>query len=185
MNILFEISDKDLIVFCLVLLVIVTFGVIIFSIFVKDNKEEEEEEPELTEEQIKAREELQRVFNQMSEDLENQTATPREIEDFEREQEENAIISYQELIKETENRNEPINTIEEETIDETEKKFKNSDIISPIFGIQKENNLNMPKESINEDRVTARHAYEKMQANYEEENNRDFLNSLKEFRKNL
>ena len=160
------------------------FGVIIFSIFVKDGKEEEEEEPELTEEQIKAREELQRVFNQMSEDLENQTATPREIEDFEREQEENAIISYQELIKETENRNEPINTIEEEPLDETEKKFKNSDIISPIFGIQKENNLSM-QEPIKEDRVTARHAYEKMQANYEEENNRDFLNSLKEFRKNL
>ncbi len=177
MNILFELSDRDLIVICLAILVIVMFGVIIFSFFTKEEKEEEKPAP--TPEQLKAREELERVFNQMSADLENQTASKSEIEDFEREQEENAIISYQELIREAEKQIEPIAVSEEP---EDEKKFKNSAIISPIFGIQKENAYEMPKA---EAEITARHAYEKMQHNYETENNHDFLNSLKEFRKNL
>ncbi len=175
MNILLELADKDLIVICLGLFVIVLVGVIIFSFL---PREEKEEEIEPTPEQLKAREELERVFNQMSADLENQTASSSEIETFEREQEENAIISYQELIKEAEKQIEPINTVNEP---EEEKKFKNSAIISPIFGVQKD------KSELAEatDEVTARHAYEKMQDHYEMENNHDFLNSLKEFRKNL
>ena len=69
---------------------------------------------------------------------------------------------------------------------EEPKKFKNSDIISPIFGIQKENNYQKkPKEEKIEEPFVARHAYESIKKDYEDENNKDFLNSLKEFRKNL
>ena len=58
--------------------------------------------------------------------------------------------------------------------------FKNSDIISPIYGIQKEKKKSSLKRT--NDGIIGR-AYEK--SNMESEQNIDFLNSLKEFRKNL
>ena len=122
----------------------------------------------LTEKQKKAKEELERVFNQMSSDLEKQEPTKDEIDEFERKQEENAIISYKQLMEEAKKLKEKADEYEQEAdkvadmkIDdaintyekhskinvseiETSKPqeayqgFKNSDIISPIYGIQKE-----------------------------------------------
>lgn len=211
MNILFEIADRDLILFGFILLSVILLGIIIFLTVNKGKivlteeviEEPKLEKPELTEEQKAAKAELERVFNQMSADLEAKNeAEP--IETFEREQEENAIISYQELIKQVEKKQgikkeEPKEVIEEvveepkiekpqqmELEFEEPKKFKNSDIISPIFGIQKENNTpKMKQEEIKEEPFVARHAYENIKKDYEDENNKDFLNSLKEFRKNL
>lgn len=209
MNILFEIADRDLILFGFILTTVILLGIIIFWAVNKGKivlteeiiEEQKLEKPELTEEQKAAKAELERVFNQMSADLEAKNES-QPIETFEREQEENAIISYQELIKQVEKKQEikkeqPAENIEEskpeiEKIEQMEldfeepKKFKNSDIISPIFGIQKENNYQKkPKEEKIEEPFVARHAYESIKKDYEDENNKDFLNSLKEFRKNL
>lgn len=112
MYVLFEIQDKYIVMFGVILvLALIVAGVIIF-IYNKKNRvkpisederfEEvnviEEKKPiELTEEQKKAREELEKVFNQMNADL--QKEPEKVVDTFEREQEENAIISYQELIK--------------------------------------------------------------------------------------
>lgn len=209
MNILFEIADRDLILFGFILTTVILLGIIIFWAVNKGKivlteeviEEPKLEKPELTEEQKAAKAELERVFNQMSADLEAKNES-QPIETFEREQEENAIISYQELIKQVEKKQEikkeqPKEDIEEskpeiEKLEQMEldfeepKKFKNSDIISPIFGIQKENNYQKkPKEEKIEEPFVARHAYESIKKDYEDENNKDFLNSLKEFRKNL
>ena len=104
--------------------------------------------------------------------LENQEVR-RPMTTFEEEQEANAIISYQELVqavnakksqmeKETKEEKENIvkepvleNNLEVEIDKESDKKFKNSEFISPIFG--KDSN----------------------------KTNEDFLNNLKDFRSNL
>lgn len=86
----------------------------------------------------------------------------RPMTTFEQEQEENAIISYQELVaavqekknKLEEPKIEPIEEIIEEPEEQPVRKFKNSEVISPVFG--KTN-----------------------------QTNDDFLKELKDFRKNL
>ncbi len=223
MNILFEIADSDLMIIAAVLVVIfVVIAFIIRAIINKnrvmpisederfDNEDDFEEKVEevklLTDEQKKAKEELERVYAQMSIDLEKQEEKPDDIDEFEKEQEENAIISYQELMAAAEKLkkqadtyeahiedkadtkvHEAMNTYKEHNSKNTleEKKeehhgFKNSDIISPIYGIQKEKKKSSLKRT--NDGIIGR-AYEK--SNMESEQNIDFLNSLKEFRKNL
>ena len=209
MNILFEMAGKDMLVIGLAFVALLIFGVVVFHVVSKNNKvvplddddrfdSLEEEVKPLTEEQMKAKAELERVFNQMSEDLEKKEDTT--IESFEREQEENAIISYQELIRQAKAKNlihddEEVKTssdndilsnyIEPKTKEnyqeqivfdndeaslakEEPKKFKNSEIISPIFGIQSENG------SI---KNSGKHAAKN--------ENDEFLSSLKEFRNSL
>ncbi len=168
---LFEIADKDLIFIVLSFIGLILFGVVIFYVVNKNKKvvpisEEERfdnvenmEVKELTEEQKKAKEELERVYNMMSADLEDEK-TPNVIDEFEREQEENAIISYQELIRQAKEKGQISEEFEEE-YKEPEKKFKKSEIISPVFGIKGSNTY--PSDNDNE----------------------KFLNSLKEFRENL
>ncbi len=213
MNILLEIADRDIILGALIFLILIIIGVLVFYIVNKSNTVEQvskkdlsddtelndletKEKVQLTEEQQKAKDELERVFNQMSADLENKNPEPEEIENFEREQEENAIISYQELIRQATKQKEPINTIvpkEKEKVQlqmsiedkEEPKKFKNSEIISPIFGVQNPNHVTSKIENKKEEPILASHAYEEIKKNYNGENNKDFLNSLKEFRKNL
>ena len=119
MNILFEIADRDLLIIGVILAAIFVVIAIIFRAIVNKNRvmpigEDErfdnddaleKEEKVLTDEQRKAKEELERVYAQMSMDLEKQEDIQEEqleekdnIDEFEREQEENAIISYQELM---------------------------------------------------------------------------------------
>ena len=233
MNILFEIADKDLLFIILAFVGLLIFGTIIFFAITKKNKKEnpfaenaKEEhfdkkdkpselftniKPE-TKEQEDAKNELERVFNQMAKDLENENKSREAIEEFEREQEENAIISYQELIKQAEMKRlqqehmqeprtnafeekapkqanifEEMKAMEEDNIKELEKnkkevseepkKFKNSEIISPIFGVQKEGKYNTKVREI------PKHSKEQINIDYDEDD--DFLNSLKEFRNNL
>ena len=231
MNLLFEIADKDLLFIILAFVGLFIFGAIIFFVINKKNKAEnpfaeniKEEhfdkndkpselftniKPE-TKEQEEAKNELERVFNQMAKDLENENKSREAIEEFEREQEENAIISYQELIKQAEMKRlqqehmqEPrTNAFEEESkqanifgemkareednvkeleknkkeVNEEPKRFKNSEIISPIFGIQRPGEVTTKRE-------IPRHSNGEININYKEDD--DFLNSLKEFRNNL
>ena len=231
MNILFEIADRDLMIIGAILVAILVVAMIIFKAAVKgskvkpigedvrfdseDNLDEETEKKiedkkiELTEEQKEAKAELERVFQQMSADLEKQEEKHDDIDAFEREQEENAIISYQELmaaaekLKQEANQyeahvenkadmrvNEAMSTYKEHTEKATQKQeekpayhgFKNSEIISPIYGIQRENEKSSPKHQRG---GIINRAYEEVSPESETENNIDFLNSLKEFRKNL
>ena len=143
----------------------------------------------------------------------------KKIDEFEREQEENAIISYQELIKQAKAKGqikeEPVEikednfeALEEESYPkpsyqavyetheeelyskpsyqavyetheeelysklEEKKKFKNSEFISPIFGIQNGNPSYPTVKKIDRSKKV-------------EDENTQFLNSLKEFRENL
>lgn len=161
MYVLFEIQDKYIVMFGVILvLALIVAGVIIF-IYNKKNRvkpisederfEEvnviEEKKPiELTEEQKKAREELEKVFNQMNADL--QKEPEKVVDTFEREQEENAIISYQELIKQVkgmEIKEEPAE-IETSKLDDTKELIKNvisAELISeePVKEEKKENYL--------------------------------------------
>ncbi|MBQ9011502.1 MAG: hypothetical protein IJ093_02515 [Bacilli bacterium] len=217
---------------------IIVFGFVIFFVVTKNKAKAISEDIEIsdeddsykedffpdikpvTKEQQEAKDELERVFNQMAADLEKKESEEMSIEEFEREQEENAIISYQELIKQANAKKimtpayekpqkevvkiikdeEPKEVIKKENgankkqltqleleiadFDEEPKKFKNSEIISPIFGIQGSENYEKSKASVNV--VSApRHAYDKEKNPYEENDNNDFLNSLKEFRNNL
>ena len=93
-----------------------------------------------------------------------------DIETFEREQEEKAIISYQELLKATgrlkelteeKTRKQEAQKIEEVIKEHEEpKKFKNTEFISPVYGKEAPESVISRK-------------------------NQEFLNSLKDFRKNL
>lgn len=257
---LLKISNNDFIFIGLAVLGLLIFGFVIFSVLTKSNKgtlknediEDDNDDdyfPEIkptTKEGQEAKDELQRVFNQMANDLENNKEMT--IEQFEQEQEENAIISYKELMKQAEEKkllkNMPEKTVvhdldiekpknksrykeeyeeiekdyepryrekpkyeklevkidmpkkkdlEEKTIEESkqmqleledikepEKKFKNSEIISPIFGIQGSPSYKKPIMKADEN---AKHAYNQRRRSSEE--NQEFLRSLKAFRNNL
>ena len=223
MYLLFEIPDSVLIVIGIIIVLIIAIIAIVIkasSRKVKPIDEDErydsgeefntfdEEDKDRTEEQIKAKEELQKVFNQMNADLEKQKNEVSDIDDFEREQEENAIISYQELLAHAEklkkeadeyekiaeekantkmgdaiNRKEVRDKV---TIEEKKKAFRSSEIVSPIYGIQSNKNMVRQKKSSNSKKSgIIGKAYEQERFEKEETQNLDFLNSLKEFRKNL
>lgn len=170
----------------------------------KDSKEEP-----VTKKEEPINNEIEEMLLKMQKDLE---ATPKDVvESFENEQEEKSIISYQELLNSVKEKQKPkvtpvkieekieINdfdndkTLKMDRIDPN-KKFKNTEFISPIFGVQdsdikypsvpkllnKEEDifdkLNIEKEEkiINTKRLDA-----------EIKKNDDFLKALKEFRKNL
>ena len=223
MYLLFEIPDSVLIVIgIIIVLIIANIAIVIRASSRKvkpidederyDSGEEfitfDEEHEERSEEQIKAKEELQKVFNQMNADLEKQKNEVSDIDDFEREQEENAIISYQELLAHAEklkkeadeyekiaeekantkmgdaiNRKEVRDKV---TIEEKKKAFRSSEIVSPIYGIQSNKNMVRQKKSSNSKKSgIIGKAYGQERFEKEETQNLDFLNSLKEFRKNL
>lgn len=208
MNILFEIADRDLMIIGAIFLLILIIAFIVFKRYNEMNKVEpipederfdseievkEISNDELTDEQKKAKEELQKLYNQMSMDLEESEPTKEEIDEFEREQEENAIISYQELMAEAERLKAKTDTYEkkaeekagtyvDEAINTYRKKeayqgFKNSEIISPIYGIQSEKKSEKVSTNYKTNDIINRA--------YEEKEDMEFLNSLKEFRKNL
>lgn len=95
---------------------------------------------------------------------------PLNLNEFEKEQEETAIISYDELCKRAgvkkkiyKASNEKIEKQVEKTIKNDEsKKYKPSKVVSPIYGVQEEK-----------------------QAMYEDDLDKTFLQSLKEFRSSL
>jgi len=134
----------------------------------KNSKEEENEN-----ENVKA-------MNEIYSAMEKANKKPSKVETFEQEQEENAIISFQELLKFKEEqeklmantKDNPIEKKKEET-----KKFSNTEVISPIFGrveVDEENENHELEKSLNIDPIKK-----------EIKESEDFLNALKDFRKNL
>ena len=134
---------------------------------------------------------LEQVLNKMQETID----LKKEIDDvalFEKEQEENAVISYQELVEaakkdfpeftyptKSNTDLEPL-VVGNATInnDRPEKKFKSSVFISPIYGVKEE------LEQTIENKESEIKNYEPLSINYDE-NNEKFLEELKNFRNNL
>ena len=167
---------------------------------------------------------LEEILQKMQKDME---VKPEDVvRKFEEEQEEKAIISYQELVDNVkagkievvdddvsdvnyvESLNldvssEPIMQIEEdeslvtpqmvkdavETINvsavkEEPKKFKKSEIISPIFGVMEEN-FEYPKVKKTENILDIMNTRDYNELTEEIKRQEEFLNALKEFRRNL
>lgn len=116
--------------------------------------------------QNNSQKDIEELYNKMKDDLKEEKV---EVQNFEDEQEANAIISYQELLdKASQKSNIQLEPIEPKE----EKKFHSSEIISPIYGIQN-------KEE--------KKAYS-MSTSYsvpDNEENIEFLQSLKDFRSKL
>ena len=224
MNILFEIPDIAVAIICIILVLLVVVVALIIKHSSRkvlpiseddryDNDEiyiEDVNDEEITDEQKEAKEELARVFKRMSADLEKQKEAADAIDEFERDQEENAIISYQELLAHAEKLKSKSLQYEKSAEDRADisikdasktfevhedyknsmsknvKTFKSSDIVSPIYGVQSNKNMvRQKKSSKNENRDIISKAYERDLFEEEKTQNLDFLNSLKEFRKNL
>lgn len=167
--------------------------------------------------------ELENILKKMQEDID---LKPEDVvKKFEEEQEEKAIISYQELVDNVkagkieviddeesnvnfveslnlEEAQEPITTVLEESsvtpemvkeaienisvssIKEETKKFKNSEFISPIYGIM-EQNLEYPKVKKTENILDIMNTKDYNELTEEIKRQEEFLNALKEFRNNL
>ena len=117
------------------------------------------------EEEIEVLEEFNDEIDDIIDDMKSSSVSPLNLTDFEREQEETAIISYEELCrkhgveqkiysKEDKNIIEKVNNIVENKMEE--HSFKPTRYVSPIFGLQQE-----------------------------EEKDQAFLTNLKEFRNGL
>ena len=163
------------------------------------------------EEQVTAFEE---IIEAMQKDIDSEKENAVEL--FEQEQEEKAIISYQELLNaknKVEDKPEkatasiPVDTLNELTESETsisrqeaapklvttqETKFTNSEFVSPVFGKMDrnvKNNVQIQVEATKEYEQYDNHDLEKTlniePLTEEIKKNNDFLNALKEFRKNL
>ena len=135
------------------------------------------------------------IIEAMQKDIDEEKENPVEL--FEQEQEEKAIISYQELLN-AKNKVEkhPIPSIEEVLeIEEKPKatpvlatpqpKFTNSEFVSPVFGKMDRNANNQlhVEEDYKEHELERTLNIEPLTE--EIKKNNEFLNALKEFRKNL
>ena len=221
MNILFEIPDIAVAIICIIFVLLIIVAALIIKHSSKrvlpiseddryDNDEIHVTEitKDATDEQREAKEELAKVFSRMSADLEKQKEASDAIDEFEKEQEENAIISYKELLEHAEKlkansiyyekdaeEKADINikdaSVTYENHDDYKKSaakraFKSSEIVSPIYGIQSNKNMvRQKKSSKSENHDIISKAYQQDLFEEEKTQNLDFLNSLKEFRKNL
>ena len=168
--------------------------------------------------------ELEDILKKMQEDID---LKPEDVvKKFEEEQEEKAIISYQELVDnvksgkieviddEESNVNfvenleidlteepivetieeessvtpemlkEAIQTISDSSVKEEPKKFKNSEFISPIYGVM-ENNLEYPTVKKSETVLDIMNTKDYNELTEEIKKQEEFLNALKAFRNNL
>lgn len=189
--------------------------------FVQAEKVEEELEKV---EDTKISNELEDILKKMQEDMD---VTPEDVvRKFEEEQEEKAIISYQELVdnvkagkievvddEESEinfvegldvmDESEPvistietkeevtpemvkeaIETISNESVKEEPKKFKQSEFISPVFGVMN-SDVEYPTVKKNENVLDLMNTKDYNELTEEIKRQEDFLNALKEFRNNL
>lgn len=169
--------------------------------------------------------ELEDILKKMQEDID---LKPEDVvKKFEEEQEEKAIISYQELVDNVksgkieviddeesdvnfveslevdlteepivetiedeessvtpEMLKEAIQTISESSVKEEPKKFKNSEFISPIYGVM-ENNLEYPTVKKSETVLDIMNTKDYNELTEEIKKQEEFLNALKAFRNNL
>lgn len=169
--------------------------------------------------------ELEALLQKMQEDV---NVTPEEVvRNFEQEQEDKAIISYQELVDSVKSgkieiedddtgevnyvenlvpTDEPIMAIEPEdeeekvtpqmvkeaiesisnnVVVEEPKKFKKSDFISPVFGIMDESEIEYPTIKKTESTLELLNTKDYNELSEEIKRQEEFLEALKEFRKNL
>ncbi len=149
------------------------------------NDEEEIEQLDIEDEVIEIvskKNSIEEISKLIEDTLETE---PIDLTSFEEEQEKDAIISYDELVKKAgakkivykaeEKKEEPIIEIKKE---ENNTTFKASKIVSPVFGIQKEKNNDNEELFID---------LEEFENNNDEEikSDMEFLGSLKTFRSNL
>lgn len=109
------------------------------------------------------------------------------IEEFENQQEENAIISYKELMKLKDNYEEPIEVMEKPKPTYNNTNYGSDEFISPVFGRVKndyEYSKPTPKRVEREPEKRYNNAPVREVAK-EVNSNIEFLNALKEFRNNL
>lgn len=224
-----ELIKNDWILYSLaILFVLLVVSLFVFLLRRKNKKEisfknevefykvpEEKMVQNKVEKELEEENELEKVLRKMQEELERRESEP--IKTFEQEQEEKSIISYQELLQ-ANNRMKELASEKKETSfkheteekeDEANRRFKNSEFISPIYG-RLSNDYTYPiiksfreKESLEEVEDTPEIALEKTLAEENEsisipdqiiEINRlsseirkseEFLKALKEFRKKL
>lgn len=140
---------------------------------------------------------LESMLSKMEESLNEKESA---ITNFEQEQEEKAIISYEELKKAVNQNNnvnvtrieslEPKNTVISEIKDVSNeindnRNFKNTDFISPIYG-KMDDNYKYPTISHLDEETNLMEAKEDIVVSeHSKDNNELFLDSLKQFRKNL
>lgn len=189
--------------------------------FIEASKTQEE----LEEASVKVPNELELLLQKMEEDI---NVKPEDVvRNFEQEQEDNAIISYQELVDNVKSgkieiadddtgdvnyvdalapSDEPIMSISEETeeekvtpqmvkdainsitndkVVEEEKKFKKSEFISPVFGIMDESEIEYPTIKKTESTLELLNTRDYNELSEEIKRQEEFLEALKEFRKNL
>ena len=163
-----------------------------------DTLEEKEEKIEQNEENIS---DIAEVLASMQSYLEERNQ--KEIDTFEQEQEENAIISYQELVnacKKNKEKEEIVVETKKETKEENKtepvKKFKNSEFISPIYGKEKKKDDSFEqflsknfekKETSPVQEITSSLETEFSLEEFQQEmkENEEFLEELKNFRNSL
>ena len=227
----FIISNIYLYICVIVSLIVLTS--ILFILATNDNKRRKIKkdfvEAEKIEEELNTKEDnvvtnkLEEILQKMQEDID--TKPEDVVRKYEEEQEEKAIISYQELVDNVkagkieviddeesdvnyvENlkldiSTEPIMEIDEEpsvtpqmvkdaivnisesSVKEEPKKFKKSEIISPIFGVMEEN-IEYPTIKKTENMLDIMNTRDYNELTEEIKRQEEFLNALKEFRKNL
>jgi hypothetical protein len=160
-----------------------------------DVKKETKEEPNPSildiKEPVKIEEpvELTNIISKMEQDIVSSKKTV--VANFETDQEEQAVISYKELLKlkdKIEPEIEKINIEIEELspqVEEAVKKFKNTEFISPVFGrVDTVNKEDYAKELVLPKEEPAVYKKEVQQIKTQVKGE-DFLDSLKNFRKNL
>lgn len=226
------ISDIYLYIFILIGLIVLTSILLIVVINDKKRRRIKDDfvQAEKVEEELNKKEEsvmtnkLEEILQKMQEDI---NVKPEDVvKKFEEEQEEKAIISYQELVdnvkagkievvddeesKENyvenlalEIEEEPIMSVTEEEspvtpemlreaienitvscVKEEPKKFKKSEIISPIFGVMEEK-FEYPKIQKSENILDIMNTRDYNELTEEIKKQEEFLNALKEFRRNL
>ena len=207
MEILNILSDHVILFSVLIGILIINFICIIYLV-IKERKEDKEEIERLLSDTMNIqviqdskveqnKKEVEDMLEKMQHDIEEKKEEDV-VANFEEEQEENSIISYQELLNSVkgEDKSKKIVKVEKINRDFDDDKtlmipveevkdngFKNSPIISPIFGKQ-EKDVKYPsvpkkiEEYIKEEDIQIDKDIDVKEVN-------DFLNALKDFRKNL
>jgi len=136
---------------------------------------------------------LDDITKKMEQDIENKNII---LTSFEEEQEENSIISYDELLQKTiklplddinQHANEEVkkteinysNSYEEKLITQEEKKFTSSPLISPVHGVKQDRNILIDNNDYLEKTLSIRGLSSEIKKNDE------FLKALKDLKNNL
>ncbi|MDD3392442.1 MAG: hypothetical protein PHE54_02775 [Bacilli bacterium] len=207
-----ELLENEILVFSIVALLLTLEIILIFHFTTKKNKTKDDSEPvkftriidedEPNDEAIPS--ELEKVLEKMQQTLDQDD----EASYFEKEQEEKAIISYQELLKANQGNQtnqEKQKMVSAEITNENhddgmdKKNFKNTEVISPIYGKQisnykyptipnftkKEEKKDIEEEIVKSKNLPTSASVSTFDNKYQSNDDEEFLKYLKSFRKNL